>query len=448
MSAESLIQSQPPIADLLDLIVQKRARIAVLGLGYVGLPLLAAFLEAGFPVVGIDISAARLEEIRSGRPSDAGVVPATIRKSLESGALRLDTSSAALAGADVVVICVPTPLTRNQVPDLSYVEQALAAITPHLRPHMLVVLESTTYPGTTDEVVQPALERSGLLVGKDIFAAFSPERVDPGNLNFHTRNTPKLVAGVTPLCTRAALALYASTVEQVVTVSSPRVAEMAKIFENTYRAVNIALVNELAMLCDRMGFSIWDVIDAAATKPFGLQIFRPGPGVGGHCIPLDPFYLSWKAKEYDMALHFIELAGEVNRKMPHFVLDKVTRLLSEDGKPLKDARICVLGVAYKSDIADTRESPAVAVLNLLAERGADAVYHDPYVPELGPASGSRWVGRSLPLGEALADSDCVVLATDHRSVDYDLLLQLPLVVLDTRNALAGRTGGRARVVPL
>ncbi len=446
MLAESPEANLAPIERLVRLIRERKATVAVLGLGYVGLPLLTAFLDAGFPVMGIEQSQARLDAIRRGE--DLDLPPTAAEQALASGALRLAREPKILAEADAVIICVPTPLTRNEVPDLRYVEQALDDVAPYLRPHMLVVLESTSYPGTTDELLRPALERSGLKVGRDIFAAYSPERVDPGNRRFRTRNTPKLVAGVTELCTRAAAALYAQAIDRVIPLASPSVAEMAKIFENTYRAVNIALVNELTMLCDRMGLSIWDVLDAAATKPFGLQVFRPGPGVGGHCIPLDPFYLSWKAKEFDVRLHFIELAGEVNRKMPYFVLDKVSRLLSEEGKPLKGARVCVLGVAYKEDIPDTRESPAVTVLNLLAARGADVVYHDPHVPQLGPDSGSRWTGRSTPLQQAVDGVDCVVLATAHAAVDYDFVLAQPTIVLDGRGALRRAAAATARVVEL
>ena len=427
-----------PIANALhERITSRRARAGVVGLGYVGLPLAVELARAGFDTVGIDLDAGKVEAINRGESYIPDVPTADVAALTAQGRLRATTDFAVLADLDTVNICVPTPLRKTKDPDLSYVVSAVEQIAAHLHPGMLVILESTTYPGTTDEVVQPLLERGGLQAGRDFFLAFSPERVDPGNPTFHTRNVPKVVGGCTPDCSALAAALYSSAIDTVVPVSSTRVAEMVKLLENTFRAVNIGLVNELALMCDRLDIDVWEVVDAARTKPFGFMPFYPGPGLGGHCIPIDPFYLSWKARQSGFEARFIELAGQVNGSMPHFVVDKITEALNTRRKAVNGSSVLLMGVTYKRDIDDIRESPALDVMSLLGARGARVAYSDPYVPRL---EARVWGGRedlaSLELApSAIRDFDCVVVLTDHQVFDYEALVAHADVVVDTRNAV-------------
>ncbi len=429
--------------DFLDKISKREATIAVIGLGYVGLPLAAAFAKRGFPVIGIDVDSTKVERVNRGE-SYVADVPSEVLRSLPD--LKATTDFGALAGADAAIICVPTPLNKTRDPDIRFVMAAAQEVAKHVHPGMLVVLESTTYPGTTEEMLLPMVSRNGeLRVGEDFFLAFSPERIDPGNPEYHVENTPKVVGGVTPACLEVASALYGEVVEQVVPVSSPAAAEMTKLLENTFRAVNIALVNEVALMCDRLGLNVWEVIDAAATKPYGFMKFTPGPGIGGHCIPLDPHYLAWKLKTLNYNARFIQLASEINADMPRYVVGKITDALNDDRKPVNGSRILVLGVAYKRDIDDVRESPALDIIRLLQERGADVVYNDPHVPELRLDGEAM---RSIDLTEeALRWSDCVVVVTDHSDYDWNWVLEHARLVVDTRNATASASG-RARVVGL
>ncbi|HIC89844.1 MAG TPA: nucleotide sugar dehydrogenase [Anaerolineae bacterium] len=435
----------------------RTAQIAVIGLGYVGLPLAMAFAEAGFPVTGVDVDERKVTAIQRGEsyiqdvPSSrlaTLVAAATMperrgRRSADNGQLSATTDYVALDSADVAIICVPTPLNKTRDPDVRFLISAGESIAEHLHPGMLVVLESTTYPGTTDELLRPMLEKTGLRAGQDFFLAFSPERIDPGNKTYGIRNTPKVVGGMTSVCLETAVALYETIVEQVVSVSSTATAEMVKLLENTFRAVNIALVNEVALMCDKLGLNVWEVIDAAATKPYGFMKFTPGPGLGGHCIPVDPHYLAWKLKTVNYNARFIELASEVNTSMPRYVVEKVTDALNDDFKPVRGSHILVLGVAYKRDIDDVRESPALDIIRLLQEKGAEVVYHDPYVPEL---SLDGRLMRSNGIDEAeLEAADCVVVATDHSVYDWSWVLAHTQLVVDTRNASKGVTG-KARVV--
>jgi UDP-N-acetyl-D-glucosamine dehydrogenase len=427
-------------------IEDRSAAVGVAGLGYVGLPLAVEFARAGFPVVGIDPDESRVAQLRRGESYIGDVSGEDVADLVGRGRLTAGVSWDAAAGLDAVVICVPTPFNANREPDLSYVVAATEAVGERLRAGQLVVLESTTYPGTTEEVLQPILERRGLRVGRDFALAYSPERVDPGNPSFHIANTPKLVGGVTPACTELAGALYSKAVIKVVPVSSPRVAEMAKLLENIFRNVNIALVNELAMLCDRMRIDAWEVVEAAATKPFGFMSFQPGPGVGGHCIPVDPVYLSWKAKEFDFYTNFITRAAEVNANMPYFVVQKLLRLLTAKGSRVPGLRALVLGVAFKRNVADARNSPALKILELLQEHGIDTAYHDPLIARLDLRTGPL---DSVPLtAAALEAADCVVLHTDHAAFDYDWIVEHARLVFDTRNATRGVKSGRDRVVRL
>jgi UDP-N-acetyl-D-glucosamine dehydrogenase len=397
--------------------------VGIVGLGYVGLPLAVSFAEAGEHVVGVEINARRVGELRRGE----SYIEDVASEDLQAVADRFEptTRIAALAKVDAIIVCVPTPLTPNREPDLSPLVDACQAIANVLQPGQLVVLESTTYPGTTRERALPILEESGLEAGKDFFLAFSPERVDPGRTDYTLRTTPKIVAGLTDTCGNAAEALYGLVCDQLVRVSVPEVAEMAKLLENIFRSVNIALVNELSELADRMGIDIWEVIDAASTKPYGFMRFEPGPGMGGHCLPVDPFYLSWKAREHDFATEFIELAGKVNQHAPYFAVEKVERALNDLGRPVKNSRIAILGVSYKAGVGDVRESPALKIIARLGRLGADIVYHDPYVPSL-PQFGIE----SKSLDDALAGADLAVIVTAHPEVDHlDVAATLPLVDL-------------------
>lgn len=417
-------------------IASREARPAVVGLGYVGLPLLVELAQAGFRAIGVDIDAERIRALREGRSYVQDVPDAAVAAAIRSGQIEVGTDFDLLRGADTIDICVPTPLRKTRDPDVSYIVAATDGVVPRFGPGKLVILESTTYPGTTEELVLPKLAATGLKVGEDFFLAFSPERVDPGNARYTTRNIPKVVGGVTPTCTRLAAQLFACAVERVVPVSSTRVAEMVKLLENTFRSVNIGLVNELALLSDRMGIDVWEVIDAAATKPFGFMPFYPGPGLGGHCIPIDPFYLSWKARESGFEARFIELAGQVNAGMPGHVVSKVQRVLNDRGKALRGARVLLIGIAYKADIDDLRESPALDVWKLLEAQGAIVSYHDPYAPHCRH-EGARVASRPLDAA-TVREADVVVITTAHASVDYELIFREAQRIVDTRNAYRGR----------
>ncbi len=423
--------------DLLKKIQTRQARVGIVGLGYVGLPLAVEFANAGFAVTGIDIDAAKVETLTRGESYIQDIPTAVLGPLVKAGKIKATTDFSAVAALDTINICVPTPLRKTKDPDMSYIVSSCQEIAKHFHPGTLVILESTTYPGTTNELMLPMFEQPGLKVGEDFFMCFSPERVDPGNAKFQTRNIPKVVGGITPACTEIGAAFYGQALETVVPVGSTRVAEMVKLLENTFRMINIGLVNEIAMLCDRMGINVWEVIDAAATKPFGFMPFYPGPGLGGHCIPIDPFYLSWKTKQAGIEARFIELAGYINGNMPHFVADKIQNALNDHGKALKGSRVHVLGVAYKRDIDDVRESPALDIIHLLDKRGAKVTYSDPYVPKLR-ADGAVPAMEAIDPDTGAAEADCVVIVTDHRCFDYARILQRAQLVVDTRNALKGQ----------
>jgi UDP-N-acetyl-D-glucosamine dehydrogenase len=411
----------------------RRARVGVVGLGYVGLPLAVEFAKAGFTVTGIDISEEKTRRVNAGDSYVGDIPSSTLAPLVEAGKLRATTDFAAVLELDTINICVPTPLRKTKDPDMSFIVSSCEEIARHFHAGTLVILESTTYPGTTDELVLPMLTKGGLEVGHDFFLCFSPERVDPGNPRYQTANIPKVVGGCTPACTRIGELFYSQALETVVPVSSTQVAEMVKLLENTFRMINIGLVNEMALMCDRIGVNVWEVIDAAATKPFGFMPFYPGPGLGGHCIPIDPFYLSWKTKLAGIEARFIELAGYINGQMPHFVVDKVQNALNDAGKAVKGSRILVVGVSYKRDIDDMRESPAIDVMLLLQRLGGILSYCDPYVPALH-VEGLKL--ESSPL-ESAADADCAVIITDHRAFDYQLLVEKAPLIVDSRNALKG-----------
>jgi len=418
---------------LLQRLSDGSAVFGVVGLGYVGLPLVVEMARSGHHVIGLDIAADKVGEIEAGRSYIPDVPSEDLAEMVSAGRLEASTDFARAGECDVVVICVPTPLNNMKEPDTTFMESAARQIAPYLRPESLVTLESTTYPGTTEEVVQPILESSGRKVGVDLYLAFSPERVDPGNPVYQTKNTPKVVGGVTPQCTEAAVAFYERFLDTVVPVSSTRTAEMTKLLENIFRCVNIALMNELLLVSERMGINIWEVVDAAKTKPFGFMPFYPGPGLGGHCIPIDPFYLSWKARQFDVHTEFIELAGKTNETMPYYVVERLTGALNTHRKPLAGSRVLILGIAYKANIDDMRESPAIKIAGLLLGKGAEVVYHDPYVPDFSVA------GVNVPhvdlTAEELAAADIVVVVTDHSNVDYRLVVDSSQLILDTRNAL-------------
>jgi UDP-N-acetyl-D-glucosamine dehydrogenase len=422
---------------LRDKIRSRKARAGVVGLGYVGLPLAVELAKAGFHTTGIDLDARKVQLINDGTSYIPDVSTADVKALGAKGRLDATTDFASVRDLDTINICVPTPLRKTKDPDMSYIVSAVEGIAKYLHPGMLIILESTTYPGTTDEVVQPMLEAGGLKAGVDFFLAFSPERVDPGNPTYQTHNVPKVVGGCTAACASLAGELYGSAIETIVPVSSTRVAEMVKLLENTFRAVNIGLVNELALMCDRMNIDVWEVVDAAKTKPFGFMAFYPGPGLGGHCIPIDPFYLSWKAKQTGFDPRFIELAGHINASMPHYVVDKVSEALNTRRKAINGSRILVAGVAYKRDIDDMRESPALDVMGLLLTRGAEVSYADPFVPQV---HGREWSGgydvRAVDMTRGnIAQYDCVVVVTDHKSFDYAALLDEADLIVDTRNAI-------------
>jgi UDP-N-acetyl-D-glucosamine dehydrogenase len=412
----------------------REAKCGVVGLGYVGLPLAVELGKAGFQVTGFDIAEEKAAQLNAGKSYVQDVPSSDVAALAQSGRFRATTDFSEIAAMDTINICVPTPLRKTKDPDMSYIVSACEEIAKHLKAGTLIILESTTYPGTTDELVKPMLERAGRRVGQEIFLCFSPERVDPGNPHFQTRNIPKVVGGTTPDCTQLGMLLYAQALERVVPVSSTQVAEMVKLLENTFRMINIGLVNELAVMCGRMGIDVWEVIDAAATKPFGFMPFYPGPGLGGHCIPIDPFYLSWKSKQAGIEARFIELAGYINGQMPHYAVEKVQNALNDREKPLKGSHVHILGVAYKKDIDDMRESPALDVAHLLLERGARVTYSDPFVPRL------KVDGRELESSDAIASAkqaDCVVVITNHSSFPYAEILEQAQLIVDTRNAFKG-----------
>jgi UDP-N-acetyl-D-glucosamine dehydrogenase len=401
-------------------------RIGLVGLGYVGLPLAVAFCEAGHDVIGVDTDPRVVEALGSGRSHVEDVPDEALQAA--AGRLQASTGYADLAGAEAIVVAVPTPLTRNREPDLQPLIAAGTALAGVIRAGQLVVLESTTYPGTTRDQFVPLLEESGLAAGRDFHAAFSPERIDPGRTDFTLRNTPKVVGGLTDECRKRAVALYREVCDEIVEVSTPEAAELTKLLENVFRSVNIALVNELAILCDRMGIDIWEVTEAAATKPYGFMSFRPGPGLGGHCLPVDPFYLAWRAREFDMQTEFIELAGEVNQRMPYFCVERIARALNDGSKPVRGSRIGIFGVSYKPGVGDLRESPALRIIRLLRERGAEIVYHDEFVPEL-PEHGLR--------SEWPEEVDCAVIVTAHPGLDLERLVREAPIVVDFRGVTRG-----------
>jgi UDP-N-acetyl-D-glucosamine dehydrogenase len=426
-------------ASLIQKFSDRTAKVVVLGMGYVGLPLATVFGEAGFSVTGIDPVAEKVELLNKGESYIGDVPSSQVARLVSGGLLRATTDYSAIQQADAVSICVPTPLRKSGDPDMSFIISAMEGLAPYLHPGMVIVLESTTYPGTTRELMLPALQKhSGLEVGVDFFLAFSPERVDPGRTDWTTLNTPKVVGGITPGCIDAAVAWYSQAMTTVVPVSSAEVAEMAKLLENTFRMINIGLVNELALMCDRLDVDVWEVIEAAATKPFGFMKFTPGPGLGGHCIPIDPLYLSWKLRSLNYTARFIELASEINSNMPRYVVSKVQDALNDHALPLKGSHVLVLGAAYKPDIDDLRESPAIDVIGLLQQKGAAVSYHDPHIPSILHDDGI--IESVLDLPASIAAADCVVIITNHSSYDYGAILSQSKLIVDTRNALgeAGR----------
>ena len=430
--------------DLLGKIESHEATVGIIGLGYVGLPLAVAFAEAGFRTVGFDINPKVVEGINGGSSHILDISSERLAVLTTGGRFEAAIDFSLLRDCDAVVICVPTPLSKTDDPDMSYILSATEAVKEHLRPAQLIVLESTTYPGTTREMVQPMLEETGLLAGTDFFLAFSPERVDPGNEKWKIENTPKIVGGLTPACHQLAVALYGEALDEIVEVSSPEVAELAKILENTFRAVNIGLVNEMAVISDRLGIDVWEVIDAAATKPYGFMRFFPGPGLGGHCIPVDPHFLAWKMKTLHYRTRFIELAAEINAEMPRYVVERVAEALNRVRKPLNGSDVLLLGMSYKPDVDDVRESPAFDIAQLLRLRGAKVSYHDPYVAEVRVDGGTE---RSVELtAERLARADAVVVTTDHRCVDYGFVTEHAQIVVDPRNAIDTTRG--ATVYPI
>jgi len=435
------------VVQLIDKILKKEALIGVIGLGYVGLPLVLRFCEVGYKVLGFDIDPKKVSSLKQGRSYIKTIPTAQISNFVRKNQFDVTNDFTRLQEPDCILICVPTPLTEKKEPDLQYIEKTTQSIRSSLRKGQLIVLESTTYPGTTEELVLPELESTGLKVGRDFFLGYSPEREDPGNKGFTTSSIPKVISGVTPVCKKIATALYGQAIQKVVPVSSPRVAELTKLLENIYRSVNIALVNELKMLADRMGIDIWEVIEAASTKPFGFTPFYPGPGMGGHCIPIDPYYLSWKAQEYDFATRFILLAGEINVNVPYYVVAKIQDALNRHGKSLMGAKILIIGVAYKKDVDDARESPALAIMNILQKKGAALFYHDPFIPTLPPFRKYHFKLRSSPLTKSLLQRmDAAVVVTDHSQVDYEQVAKYAPLIIDTRNATKNLKQWKKKIV--
>ena len=441
---KAMREAGPP---LLERIRTREANVGIVGMGYVGLPLAMAFADAGFPVLGLDIDSRKTEKIEAGESYMNHIASEPMAKLTGSGRLKATTDFSRAANLDCIIICVPTPLTATRDPDMSFIIQTGESLVPYVRRGQLFVLESTTYPGTTDEVLRPILERGGLRAGDDFHLAFSPEREDPGNKTFSTKTIPKIVGGYTPRCLEVAQALYAAALKETIAVSSTQVAELVKLLENIFRCVNIALVNELKMLCDRMKLDVWEVIHAASTKPFGFMPFLPGPGLGGHCIPIAPFYLTWKARKFEFQTKFIELAGEVNAQMPHYVVHRTMEALNTQRKSLNGARLLIVGAAYKKDVDDVRESPALRVISLLSDRGALVEYHDPYVPRLEKGATFEYEMRSVPLSaERVSKYDAVLILTDHSSIDYGMIVANAMQVVDTRNATRNVTRGREKIV--
>jgi UDP-N-acetyl-D-glucosamine dehydrogenase len=427
--------SQPYDEALFENLANHDARVGIIGIGYVGLPLAMVFAEAGFQVTGIDVSTERVAALNAGISHIEDVPSAQLANLVAAGRFRATTDYSVLRELDAISICVPTPLRKTRDPDISYIVNVTEQLARYLRPGQVIVLESTTYPGTTREVMLPKLQESGLTVGKDYFLAFSPERVDPGRTDWTTKNTPKVIGGVTPACIRVAQAYYEQAIERVVPVSSPEAAEMVKLLENTFRAVNIGLVNEVLLMCDKLGLDAWEVIEAAATKPFGFMKFTPGPGLGGHCIPIDPLYLSWKLKTLDYTARFIELASEVNTNMPRYWVQKVQDALNDAGRSVKGSKILIIGIAYKKNVNDVRESPALDIMHLLHEKGALVHYHDPHVPEARVED--TLYHSEADLEQALRAADCVVVVTDHSSYDWQQIGQASKVLVDTRAVVRG-----------
>ena len=422
-------------------IENRSAKTGVVGLGYVGLPLAVELAHAGFSVTGIDIDQAKVDSLNRGESYIQDIPTSVLKPLVDAGLIKATTDFASVADLDTINICVPTPLRKTKDPDMSFIVSSCQSIAQHFHAGMLVILESTTYPGTTDELMLPMFQRDDLKVGEHFFLCFSPERVDPGNVKYQTKNIPKVVGGITAECTEVGALFYRQSLDTVVPVGSTRVAEMVKLLENTFRMINIGLVNEIAMMCDRMEINVWEVIDAAATKPFGYMPFYPGPGLGGHCIPIDPFYLSWKTKQAGIEARFIELAGYINGSMPHFVVDKIQNALNDHSKPLKGSRVHVLGVAYKRNIDDVRESPALDIIHLLGKRGAIVSYSDPFVSSLR-ADGVVPAMNSIDAEQAAAGADCVVIVTDHKGFDYAKIVERAKLIVDTRNALKGRVSDK------
>lgn len=436
-----------PKEKLIHRLEARSATVGVAGLGYVGLPLVVELAEAGFNVVGVDPLPQKVEMLNKGQSYIPDIPSERLRPLVEAGKFTASTDYAALQAADTVNVCVPTPLRKTKDPDMSFIISAIDDIAEIAHEGMLIVLESTTYPGTTEEIILPRLEAKGLKAGETVFVAFSPERIDPGNTQFHVRNTPKVVGGITPACAEVAVALYGAAVDEVVTVSSPTTAEMVKLLENTFRAVNIGLVNEMALMCDKLDIDVWEVIEAAATKPFGFMPFFPGPGLGGHCIPVDPHYLSWKLKTLNYTARFIELASEVNTSMPLYVIDKITDALNDDAKAVRGAKVLILGVAYKRDVDDVRESPALDIISLLRAKGAEVCYHDPYVPSIRLEDDQ--IMSSMDYSEGLLEaSDCVVIVTNHSDYDWAHVIAHSRVIVDTRHATQHIAANGARIVSL
>ena len=430
------------LGELRRKIESRTARVGVVGLGYVGLPLAVEFADAGFCVTGIDIDPSKVEAVNRGDSYVQDIPTSVLKPLVEAGKIRATSDFAAVAQLDTINICVPTPLRKTKDPDMSYVVNSCQDIAKYFHAGMLAILESTTYPGTTDELMLPMFERADLKVGEDFFLCFSPERVDPGNPKFQTKNIPKVVGGITPACTEVGALFYSQALDTVVPVGSTRVAEMVKLLENTFRMINIGLANEIALMCDRMGINVWEVIEAAATKPFGFMPFYPGPGLGGHCIPIDPFYLSWKTKQAGIEARFIELAGYINGQMPHFVVDKIQNALNDHSKPLKGSRVHVLGVAYKRDINDVRESPALDIIHLLGRRGARVTYSDPFVPKLRADGLLPSDMEAIDAEKGSAEADCVVIVTDHKKFNYSKVFERAKLIVDTRNALKGNSSDK------
>jgi UDP-N-acetyl-D-glucosamine dehydrogenase len=429
-----LIETQTHAELLQRKLSEKTAKVGIIGLGYVGLPLAVEFAHAGFSVTGIDLDQSKVDSLNNGISYIRDVPDKHVMSLTETSRLQATTDFSIISELDTINICVPTPLRKTKDPDMSYIVSACQEIAKYIHSGMLIILESTTYPGTTDELVLSMLQRPDLEVGRDFFLCFSPERVDPGNQKFQTRQIPKVVGGITETCTELGRRFYSEALDTVVPVSSTKVAEMVKLLENTFRMINIGLVNELAMMCERMNIDVWEVIDAAATKPFGFMPFYPGPGLGGHCIPIDPFYLSWKTRQAGIEARFIELAGYINGQMPHFVVDKVQNVLNDETKPLRGSHVHIAGVAYKKDIEDVRESPALDIIHVLQNRGARVTYTDPYVPKLAREGIDL---DSIDMEDAIAGADCVVIITNHSSFNYKELVDKAKLIVDTRNALKG-----------